>query len=1120
LWNHLQLRRIFRRSGDGDLVRLEGSAFGVFSQDYLWLLASNYNFQADPGFDIEVAYGSGNGSDVPVVGNWTRVVPPANASPDSFNVTVNGTSQGSNGSAAPGTPAQFTMTFHDPVNGSGDIMLGDLYFSNVNGAGGNTCYLEWYRSTYSGYTNVYLLDNHTQSDSLCTISPGWTLTNNPSDLGAAILKLNITFTTAALGSYTVNSMVYDQSWNSTGWSQVGTFVVGNPLVTTTTNLANGYAGQPYSASFAAQGGQPPYIWSLASGTLPSGLTLSTGGILSGTPNTGGAYNQPDPVTGVTNVSFTISVTDTAGASATTSPSLYIQLPLQLSTASNPGCQQITVMSSTKVGLVRGTPGNATPPTFDFDSNGNGSGPSPADPNDRVDNFLPPSSSGGSQPGDVAVIGDWTGDGQSKAGWFRPSTGEWFLDANNNGVFDAGDLHYTGFGGAGDVPVIGDWAGLGRSAIGVVHIGYQWMLDLNADGIFQGPNGATGDAVFAFGSPGIGAILPDVPVVGNWFGRVNAVTGKPISQAGAVRPFSNSGIPTSAPALWLLDSGLPGTVAGNVVGGVGTPTPQSGHAIGNLPGIAFGGSLGTSPDIPVVGDWFNLGRTQFGDFAQGFLWVLDGTPAQSAQAAQCNGGVFAYGGLAGDKPITGNWGPPPGFSPIPLTFTSNLSTNNADTATFTASWSDPTGNATTDLEFVQMAFATPPTIDYETTVNSCALKYFPGSATLYLEDADGSGSFKDSSAIGSTGQSLYNGVCIIDTAHTMFSTSGGTATLTAPVTFANPKTTYYSMFTSATSWTNGFEPWVDFGEWTAPAIQFPGLSVQISDLTQNTPIYYAGDNFRLTVSGPPNLPVTRDRDGVLSAVLGSTNSAGVYSTTAAWTSSDVGVHLDTYYLGGYPVTPTNMLLDILPALGTPGGPVSQPNSMTATLPVLDCADISGNWIVQDNFGQQSEWDLTQSGTQVSGTIYFSNNPQNCGIYTWNLSGQLNNDGTFIISGQQPDLFDYCGLPLATSVTENNLRISGSSCSSGSANWQNNLNQIPNSGTATWAAKQAGNAVSSAPATPHLMFGILPTFRSITYRAHAAAGNIRRAQATSARCCTKVTHSGAPIARHNPSLRFRA
>ena len=55
-----------------------------------------------------------------------------------------------------------------------------------------------------------------------------------------------------------------------------------PTITTANPLPSGLVFQPYSVSFAAIGGTPPYTWDLVGGSLP-GLTLSTDGLLSGSP---------------------------------------------------------------------------------------------------------------------------------------------------------------------------------------------------------------------------------------------------------------------------------------------------------------------------------------------------------------------------------------------------------------------------------------------------------------------------------------------------------------------------------------------------------------------------------------------------------------------------------------------------------------------------------------------------------------------------------------------------------------------------------------------------------------------------------------------------------------------
>ena len=57
----------------------------------------------------------------------------------------------------------------------------------------------------------------------------------------------------------------------------------NPLQILTTVLTDGNAGQAYSFPLKATGGTGADTWSITSGTLPSGLTLTSSGVISGTP---------------------------------------------------------------------------------------------------------------------------------------------------------------------------------------------------------------------------------------------------------------------------------------------------------------------------------------------------------------------------------------------------------------------------------------------------------------------------------------------------------------------------------------------------------------------------------------------------------------------------------------------------------------------------------------------------------------------------------------------------------------------------------------------------------------------------------------------------------------------
>ena len=94
---------------------------------------------------------------------------------------------------------------------------------------------------------------------------------------------------------------------------------------TTSSLPPGTVGVAYTATLAAAGGLTPYKWSISSGTLPAGLTLSSGGTITGTPSSGGSS------------SFKVQVSDAESTPATTTKSLSItiQSALAITTASLP-----------------------------------------------------------------------------------------------------------------------------------------------------------------------------------------------------------------------------------------------------------------------------------------------------------------------------------------------------------------------------------------------------------------------------------------------------------------------------------------------------------------------------------------------------------------------------------------------------------------------------------------------------------------------------------------------------------------------------------------------------------------------------------------------------------------
>jgi hypothetical protein len=102
-------------------------------------------------------------------------------------------------------------------------------------------------------------------------------------------------------------------------------VVVAPLSVTTSTLLAGSVGGSYSQTLQANGGSPPYTWSIIAGALPAGLHLnSSTGAITGSPTTTGTSN------------FTVKVTDLAAATATAPLSITINSAFTLITTSLPG----------------------------------------------------------------------------------------------------------------------------------------------------------------------------------------------------------------------------------------------------------------------------------------------------------------------------------------------------------------------------------------------------------------------------------------------------------------------------------------------------------------------------------------------------------------------------------------------------------------------------------------------------------------------------------------------------------------------------------------------------------------------------------------------------------------
>jgi hypothetical protein len=134
------------------------------------------------------------------------------------------------------------------------------------------------------------------------------------------------------------------------------FLVAGPVqaalsITSTPLLPNGQVGTTYYAALTATGDNPPFTWSIISGSLPPGVNLAASGVISGTPTIPGTYN------------FTARVTDSAAGSASQPFIINIsQPPLRFLTISLADAKEGEMYS----GVIQ-VSGGTTPYTFTITS---------------------------------------------------------------------------------------------------------------------------------------------------------------------------------------------------------------------------------------------------------------------------------------------------------------------------------------------------------------------------------------------------------------------------------------------------------------------------------------------------------------------------------------------------------------------------------------------------------------------------------------------------------------------------------------------------------------------------------------------------------------------------------
>ncbi|GAB4040419.1 hypothetical protein GCM10028774_44990 [Spirosoma jeollabukense] len=223
-----------------------------------------------------------------------------------------------NGLSTPLTGTSSSATFSQLVTASGTGVQSFTLTVSANGQSATSVTPVTVNSLpVAGLTNNGPLSCATTSVTL-TASGGtsFTFANGSGTLGTP--GATNTLVVSSPGTYSVtvaNASGCVSSTTTTVLSATGTVTVSNPATTTAT------LSSAFSQSFTASGGSGPYSYSLASGSLPAGLSLNTTtGVVSGTPTQSGSFP------------LTVRATDANGCSATSATYTLTVLGGQLAVA--------------------------------------------------------------------------------------------------------------------------------------------------------------------------------------------------------------------------------------------------------------------------------------------------------------------------------------------------------------------------------------------------------------------------------------------------------------------------------------------------------------------------------------------------------------------------------------------------------------------------------------------------------------------------------------------------------------------------------------------------------------------------------------------------------------------